>query len=197
MSQTLSGEIVLARLIETLMTIALEHAGAERGLLILRHANETRIEADARTGRAGVTVRLLGTQPTAAELPESVLQHVLRTQQSVIVDDANADNPFSGDEYILQKRPRSILCLPLVKQTALVGVLYLENRLASHVFTSARCSVLELLSSQAAISLQNARLYTELDQENSDRRRAEEALRQSEERYARAMDAADDGVWEW
>src|SRR5262249_6400754 len=119
MSQTLSGEIVLARLIETLMTIALEHAGAERGLLILRHANETRIEADARTGRAGVTVRLLGTQPTAAELPESVLQHVLRTQQSVIVDDADVDNPFSGDEYILQKRPRSILCLPLVKQTAL------------------------------------------------------------------------------
>src|SRR5262249_22484607 len=96
-----------------------------------------------------------------------------------------------------QKRPRSILCLPLVKQTALVGVLYLENRLVSHAFTSDRCSVLELLSSQAAISLQNAQLYTELQQENGVRQRAEEALRQSEERYARAMEAADDGVWEW
>jgi PAS domain S-box-containing protein len=80
----------------------------------------------------------------------------------VIVDDASAQNPFSADEYICQKHARSVLCLPLVKQAKLIGALYLENKLASHVFTPARISVLELLASQAAISLENARLYSDL-----------------------------------
>jgi PAS domain S-box-containing protein len=78
------------------------------------------------------------------------------------LDDASAENPFSADDYIRKKRARSVLCLPLVKQTHLIGVLYLENNLASHVFTPARISLLELLASQAAISLENARLYGEL-----------------------------------
>ena len=80
----------------------------------------------------------------------------------MILDDASAQNPFSADEYICQKHARSVLCLPLVKQSKLIGVLYLENNLASHVFTPARISVLELLASQAAISLENARLYNDL-----------------------------------
>jgi PAS domain S-box-containing protein len=87
---------------------------------------------------------------------------VIRTRESVILDDALAQNPFSADEYLCQKRARSILCLPLVKQAKLIGVLYLENNLASHVFTPARISVLEVLASQAAISLENARLYNDL-----------------------------------
>ena len=87
---------------------------------------------------------------------------VIRTRESVILDDALAQNPFSADEYIRQKHARSVLCLPLVKQAKLIGVLYLENNLASHVFTPARISVLELLASQAAISLENARLYNDL-----------------------------------
>ena len=177
MSQTLSGEIILDKLIETLMQIAVEHAGAERGLLVLQRGGEQRIEAEATTGREMV-VRLLGTQPTPAELPDSVLQHVVRTRESVILDDACAQNPFSEDEYIRHKRPRSLLCLALVNQARLIGVLYLENRLASHVFTRARYSVLSLLSSQAAISLENARLYAELTAENIERRRTDDALRQ-------------------
>jgi PAS domain S-box-containing protein len=87
---------------------------------------------------------------------------VIRTQESVILDDASAQNPFSADEYIRQKRARSVLCLPLVKQAKLIGVLYLENNLTPHVFTPARLAVLKLLASQAAISLENARLYTDL-----------------------------------
>src|SRR3982074_2115207 len=71
-------------------------------------------------------------------------------------------NLFSADEYICQKHARSVLCLPLVKQAKLIGVLYLENNLVSHVFTPARISVLEMLASQAAISLENARLYNDL-----------------------------------
>jgi PAS domain S-box-containing protein len=100
-----------------------------------------------------------------------VLHYVIRTRESVILDDALAQNPFSADEYICQKHPRSVLCLPLVKQTKLIGVLYLENNLASHVFTPARISVLELLTSQAAISLENARLYNDLGEREARIRR--------------------------
>jgi PAS domain S-box-containing protein len=100
-----------------------------------------------------------------------VLHTVIRTRESVILDDALAQNPFSADEYISQKRARSVLCLPLVKQSKLIGVLYLENKLASHVFTPSRISVLELLASQAAISLENARLYYDLQEREARIRR--------------------------
>jgi PAS domain S-box-containing protein len=170
-AQAVSGEIVLGKLIETLMRITLEHAGAERGLLILFLGDEPRIEAEATTGRGRVEVTLRQTTVSPAELPESVLQYVIRTRESVILDDALAQNPFSPDEYIRQKHARSVLCLPLVKQAKLVGVLYLENNLASHVFTPAQISVLGLLASQAAISLENARLYNDLQEREARIRR--------------------------
>ena len=153
------------------MRIAVEHAGAERGLLILFPGDEPQIEAEATTGRGQVEVTLRQTAVSPAELPESVLHYVIRTRESVILDDASAQNPFSADEYICQKRARSVLCLPLVKQAKLIGVLYLENNLASHVFTPARISVLELLASQAAISLENARLYNDLGEREARIRR--------------------------
>jgi PAS domain S-box-containing protein len=161
-SQAVSGEIVLDRLIETLMTIALEHAGAERGLLIFLRGDTLQIEAEARTDDKMIGVTFRQEEVTPAALPEAVLHTVIRTQHSVILDDASAQNPFAADAYVRQVHARSVLCLPLVKQAKLIGALYLENNLASHVFTPARISVLELLSSQAAISLENAQLYTEL-----------------------------------
>ena len=170
-AQAVSGEIVLDKLIETLLRIAVEHAGAERGLLILFPGDEPRIAAEATTGRGQVEVTLRQTAVSPAELPESVLHTVIRTRESVILDDASAQNPFSADEYICQKHARSVLCLPLVKQAKLIGVLYLENNLASHVFTPARISVLELLASQAAISLENARLYNDLQEREARIRR--------------------------
>jgi PAS domain S-box-containing protein len=170
-AQAVSGEIVLGKLIETLLRIAIEHAGAGRGLLILFPGDEPQIAAEATTGRGQVEVTLRQMAVSPAELPESVLHTVIRTRQSVILDDALAQNPFSADEYICQKHARSILCLPLVKQAKLIGVLYLENSLASHVFTPARISVLELLASQAAISLENARLYNDLQEREARIRR--------------------------
>jgi PAS domain S-box-containing protein len=170
-SQAVSGEIVLGELIKTLLRIAVEHAGAERGLLILFPGDEPRIAAEATTGRGQVEVTLRQTDASSAELPESVLHTVIRTRQSVILDDASAQNPFPADEYILKKHARSVLCLPLVKQAKLIGGLYLENNLASHVFTPARISVLELLASQAAISLENARLYSDLQEREARIRR--------------------------
>jgi PAS domain S-box-containing protein len=171
-AQAVSGEIVLGELIKTLLRIAVEHAGAERGLLILFPGDEPRIAAQAITGPGQVEVTLRETAAVSpAELPETLLHTVIRTRQSVILDDASAQNPFSADEYLCQMHVRSVLCLPLVKQAKLIGVLYLENNLASQVFTPARISVLELLASQAAISLENARLYSDLQEREARIRR--------------------------
>jgi GAF domain-containing protein len=152
-----SGEIVLENLTRTLMVIAVEHAGAERGLLVLPRGDQLWVEAEATTGLNTVEVNLRQALVTSSELPDSVLQYVVRTQEPVILDDASKEKLFSADRYILQKHARSVLCLPLIKQTKLVGVLYIENNLAASVFTPARIGVLKLLSSQAAISLENAR----------------------------------------
>jgi PAS domain S-box-containing protein len=187
-SQAVSSELDLDKLIETLLLIALENAGAHRGVLILLRGDESQIEAEAITGHDAVTVTFHRALPTSLELPESILRYVIRTQESIILDDASAPNQFSEDEYVQRKQVRSILCLPLVKQANLKGALYLENNLASHVFTPKRILLLRLLVSQASISLDHARLYADLTQENNDRRRAEEALRVSEERLQDIVD---------
>jgi PAS domain S-box-containing protein len=174
-SQAVSGEIVLDRLIETLMRLALEHAGAERGLLIMLRGGSLQIEAEAKTVLDKVAVVRQAEIVTPTQLPRTLLHTVIRTQESVILNDASVQNPFSADEYIRDMRPRSVLCLPLVKQTQLVGILYLENNLASSVFTPARISLLKLLSSQAAISLENAILYRELAERESRIRRLVDA----------------------
>jgi PAS domain S-box-containing protein len=175
MSEAVAGEIVLERLIETLMIIAVEHAGADRGLLILPHGGQYQIEAEARSGRDGVRVRLLGTPVTPPELPVLVLEQVIRTESQVILDDARGENVFAEDEYIGRKQARSLLCLPLLKQAELIGVLYLENSLASHVFTPGRIAVLKLLASQAAIALENARLYSDVAEREAKIRRLVDA----------------------
>jgi PAS domain S-box-containing protein len=161
-SQAVSGEIVLENLIKTLMVIAVEHAGAERGLLILPRGEQLWVEAEATTGLKTVEVDLRQALVTPSELPVSILQYVIRTQDPVISDDASREKLFSADEYVASRHVRSVLCLPLTKQAKLVGVLYIENNVAASVFTPARIAVLKLLASQAAISLENARLYGEL-----------------------------------
>jgi PAS domain S-box-containing protein len=196
-SQAVSGEIVLGKLIETLMRIAVEHAGAQRGLLVLARGTERRIEAEATIGPDAVAVRLLGAPLAPSELPYSILQYVIRTQTSVILDDASAPTPFSADEYIRRKHSRSVLCLPLVKQAKLIGLLYLENNLAPGIFTPQRIALLELLASQAAISLENAHLYSELTVENRIRRQAEEDLRSSEAYLAEAQRLSRTGSFGW
>ena len=195
--QAVSREIDLGKLIETLMEIAVEHAGAERGLLFLPRGPEHGIEAEATTNDDSVQVILRQAFVTPPKFPEAVVRYVIRTRESVILNDASAENPFSDDEYLRVRHSRSILCLPLVKLGELIGALYLENNLTPRVFTPHRLAVLELLASQAAISLENARLYADLRQENCDRSKAEEALRASEERMNLAAEAANLGMWEW
>ena len=163
-SQTVSGEIVLENLIDALLRTAIEHAGAERGLLILPRGAELQVQAEATTGGSSVRIELCDVPISSAELPEPVIQYAARTQESVILNDASARGSFSDDEYIRREHARSILCLPLVKQGRLIAVLYLENNLAANVFTPARIAVLNVLASAAAISLENSRLYRELQE---------------------------------
>jgi signal transduction histidine kinase len=99
---------------------------------------------------------------TPSDLPQSALHYVIRTQERVLLDDASSDDLYSKDEYVRLKRSKSVLCLPIVKQAQLVGALYLENNLTPGAFTPHRVAVLQLLASQAAISLENAALYSEL-----------------------------------
>jgi PAS domain S-box-containing protein len=172
-SQAVSGEIVLEDLIDALLRTALEHAGAERGLLILPQGSGFRIEAEAMASAGSATVRLR--EFSAAGLPEAVVQYAARTQEPVILGDASAPGPFSGDEYIRRQHARSILCLPLVKQGRLVALLYLENNLAAGVFTPARIALLNVLASQAAMSLENSRLYRELQEREAKIRRLVDA----------------------
>ena len=174
-SQAVSGEIVLEMLIDTLMRTAIEQAGAERGLLILLRRAEARIEAEATTGGDTVVVQLRDQPVTASVLPESVLNYVLRTRESVILDDAAVQQPFAADLYFSQRRARSVLCLPLITQGKLIGVLYLENTLTPRVFAPSRSAVLKLLASQAAIALENARLYRDLEQREAKIRRLVDA----------------------
>ena len=161
-SQTLSSEVDLPRLVEKLLRIAMENAGAERGLLILLGGGEPRIEAEATTGPGKVEVVVRQVPVTPSDLPQSALHYVIRTQESVLLDDASADSVYSKDEYVRQRRSKSILCLPIVRQAKLVGALYLENTLTPGAFTPDRVTVLQLLASQAAISLENATLYSDL-----------------------------------
>jgi predicted ATPase/signal transduction histidine kinase/GAF domain-containing protein len=179
-SQAISSEIVPEKLIETLLTLALENAGAERGLLILPHGEQHRIEAEIKTDLNRVQVQLRHAPITSSELPESLFRYVIRTQQKIILDDASANNMFSDDDYLRQRCPRSILCLPLVKQTKVVGALYLEHNLAPRVFTQKRLAMLELLASQAAISLDHARLYSELSRANARLERSQAYLAEAE-----------------
>jgi PAS domain S-box-containing protein len=174
-SQAISSEIVPEKLIDVIMRAAIEHAGAERGLLILPRGDELRIEAEATTGDNTIVVRLREAAVTADEAPDSIVHYVVRTQENVILDDASSRNPFSSDPYFRQHRTRSVLCLPLLKQAKLIGILYLENNLAIHVFTPVRVAVLKLLASEAAISLENTRLYGELKEREARIRRLVEA----------------------
>src|SRR5208283_4199855 len=160
-SQAVSAEIVLEKLIDALMRTAIEQAGAERGLLILLRGVEPQIEAKASTVGDTVVVDLREEVVTGRMLPESVLHYVLRAQESVILDDAT-DSAFVEDPYIRERQARSILCLPLINQGRLNGALYLENNLASGVFAPARIAVLKLLASQAATALETTGLYRDL-----------------------------------
>ena len=175
MSQAVSGEIVLEKLIDTLMRTAIEQAGAERGLLVLVREGEPRIKAEATIDGDTLVVQVRDKPVTSEMVPNPMLHYVMRTRESVILDDAVNQDPFDTDAYVRQHRVRSALCMPLINRGQLIGVLYLENNLTPRVFVSARIAVLKLLASQAAMTLENARLYRDLAEREARIRRLVDA----------------------
>jgi predicted ATPase/signal transduction histidine kinase/DNA-binding NarL/FixJ family response regulator/tRNA A-37 threonylcarbamoyl transferase component Bud32 len=191
-SQALSGEIVLDELLVKLMKIVIENAGAETGFLILEKSGELLIEAQGTTENTEILVLQSLPLASSQQLPVSIIKYVERTHEDVILNDASSTGIFTTDNYIINKKTKSVLCTPLIHQGKLVGILYLENNLTTGAFTSNHLELLKLLSSQAAISIENARLYKdleaanksleskvqqrtlELQQEISDRKRAEQ-----------------------
>ncbi|WP_293275010.1 AAA family ATPase [Microcoleus sp. PH2017_18_LLB_O_A] len=162
-SLAISGEIVLDALLDKLMRILLENAGAQTGFLIAPKNGEFVIEA---AGEVGGDVRVLSGAGLDCAYPRSLINFVDRTQQDVVLNDASSDAIFHNDPYIVDRQPKSVLCAAIVYQGKLTAILYLENNLTTGAFTGDRLEVLKLLSSQAAIALENARLYTNLETAN-------------------------------
>jgi PAS domain S-box-containing protein len=174
-SQAVSSEIELPGLIETLMKIALQNAGADRGLLILSRDNDFWIEAESQASADGFVVVMCHAPISGPDCPEALLRYVIRTQKTLMVDDASQPSPLYDQNYVHREHPRSLLCLPLMKQRKLAGLLYFENNLATHAFTPDRVTVLELLAAQAAISLENTLLYHDLQEREARIRRLVES----------------------
>ncbi|MFY0584191.1 GAF domain-containing protein [Cystobacter fuscus] len=162
--------------------------GAERGYLLLTRDDTLFIEAGAEVEREEIKV---DAEPVpleaSARLPHSIVHYVKRSLESLILEDAGTDGRFASDEYVVRAKPRSILCMPVMGQAKLVGVLYVENRLAAGVFTPGRLAVLEVLASQASISLANARLYASVQQAKEALRRSHDELEQRVEERAREL----------
>lgn len=196
-SRALSEEINLERLIEILMTMLLERAGAQRGLLIrVLDNNIPQVEASALTSSDGVRVRILRDMPMASDLPLSVLAAVIRTGQEIRTGKPEEFSPFSQDPYLVTSGA-AVLCVPMFKGARLVGVLYLENRLMPEVFTAEHSKVVSLLGAHAAVSLETARLYAELLEENIQRRRVEKELRASQTSLMLGEQISHTGSWRW
>ncbi|MBE9184076.1 AAA family ATPase [Microcoleus sp. LEGE 07076] len=159
-SGAIASEIVLDKLLASLMRIMLQNAGAEKGFLILENRGELLVEASGRVDSDRVEVL----QSIRAEqcLPISIVNYVARTKQSIVEDCAAELGNFTGDPYIIQHQSQSVLCAPLLNQGVLIGIIYLENNLTSSAFTDDRIEVLQVLSTQAAVSIANAKLYAQL-----------------------------------
>jgi PAS domain S-box-containing protein len=159
-SQAISSEIELDKLLTTVMRILLESSGAQTGYLILKSLGELRVEASGKANSNRVMV--LQSTPIETCLPASIIYYVARTKEGLIESDVAREGRFTQDAYIKTHQPKSILCAPLLNQGQLIGIVYLENNLADGVFTPDRLEVIQLLSTQAAIALTNARLYTQV-----------------------------------
>ncbi|MBD1848371.1 PAS domain-containing protein [Cyanobacteria bacterium FACHB-63] len=162
-SQAISSEIELEQLLHSLMQILIENAGAQTGCLLLENAGEWTIEAacELRDGESVCTTQVLQSVPMANRLPESIIHYVIRTHETVILNNATHEGNFINDPYLQQHQVQSVLGLPLLNKSNLIGVLYLENRLVTGAFTAERSQLINLFSTQVAIAIENAKLYAE------------------------------------
>jgi predicted ATPase/transcriptional regulator with GAF, ATPase, and Fis domain len=162
-AKAISSEIVLSKLLNKLMRIVIENAGARKGILILQSEGKLFIEAESSVEQD--SIMLLHSVPVEKDknLPLSIINYVSKTHEYVILNNPAQDSVFMNDAYIIAHRPKAILCGPLLHKSKLIGMLYLENSLLTDAFATKRLEVIKLLGSQIAVSLENARLYTGME----------------------------------
>jgi class 3 adenylate cyclase len=168
-STAISGQIVLQDLLTVLMKIVVENAGAQHGYLILENDGQLLIEAQFNVDLDSIEVLQSEPLQEGQQMASSIVQYVNRTHESVVVNDAQNDERYSQDAYIKAQVPQSIMCFPVINQGKFIGILYLENNLATGAFTQTRIELLSLLSGQIAVSIDNAMLYENLEQKVQER----------------------------
>jgi two-component sensor histidine kinase len=178
-SQTISEEIVLKKLLQEIMRIAIQNAGARKGFLVLEKDGKLYIEAEGYTDKEDVEVLQSIPVESSNELSGGIINYVRRTKETVVLHNAAKEEQFLSDPYILENNSKSILCIPVVKQKKLNGILYLENDLLTNAFTRDRIELLSMLASQAAISLENAKLYEDVEQRVTQLQQAEDQIKAS------------------
>jgi PAS domain S-box-containing protein len=192
-SQAISDEIALDKSLENLMRIALQTAGAQLGYLILETEGELYIEASRfiDSDRIEVLQSIPVGNQLNQHLPTGMIHHVARTQKSLVLNNATREGNFLHSPYIQTHQPKSILCTPLLNRGQLSGILYLENNLVTAAFTPDRLEVLQMLSGPAALAIDRARLYNNLEQQVADRTRK---LQQSEARFRQLYEQSADAI---
>jgi predicted ATPase/GAF domain-containing protein/tRNA A-37 threonylcarbamoyl transferase component Bud32 len=174
-SQAISGEVNLENLLQKLIKIVIENAGAQKGCLILKHENNWVIEAEGTANNnevlllQSIPIDSVNTDNNIPILPTTIINYVARTQESVVLNNAVSEGQFINDRYIIANQTKSILCTPLLNQGNLSGIVYLENNLTTDAFTPERIELLNILSAQAAISIDNSRLYQTLEKRVEER----------------------------
>ena len=185
-ARALSEEVLLEGLIETLMGHLTQHSGADHGALLIVSGAEFQMAALAYIDDAGLHVSMDNCQKFMTQAPLSVINATMRTRKPLVLNDAQSDCPEAFRHELQARNARSVLCLPLVIQGVLIGLVYLENRLVPNLFGSQRLAMLEILASQAAVSLQTAKFYTRLAEDNQSRAQMEAELRRSRAELARS-----------
>ncbi|AUX32947.1 MULTISPECIES: AAA family ATPase [Sorangium] len=182
-AQAISSEIVLDKVLDQVLRSVIKSAGASRGFLILSRGEVLTVEAMISVDPDTVSLGLAMPLETRLDLARAVVHYVARSREALVIGRAEDDPRLAGDPHVIARRPKSILGLPLLHQGRLSGVLYLENHLAEHAFTADRIELLRLLSSQAAVAVENALLYADLEAVSAELRAANERLeREVEER---------------
>ncbi|WP_375468028.1 AAA family ATPase [uncultured Nostoc sp.] len=184
-AQAISSSLELDTLIASLTRIILENSGAKKAVLLLPQENTWQVRAITLIHHQKIQT-ILDPQllDTCQDIPIKIINYVKHTQETIVINNCQTDIPGVIEEYMLEYQPKSILCTPIINQGHLIGILYLENKLTSEVFTNERLQVINLLSSQAAISLENARLYQQAGQALQDLQQAQLQIVQSEKMSA-------------
>ncbi len=193
-TQSISKEVETQKLFSALMATLIENAGAQQGCLVLQSQIDENfyVEARASVDATSAPVAHAEALDAAGGVCTSAVRYVLRTREALSLDDACANGNFQTDPYIKEQRVRSLLCVPILRQGEILGVLYLENNQTSHAFTRERIGILQVIASQAAISIYNAQLYASL--ERRVRERTQE-LAQKNRQIASMLDNMDQGVF--